>query len=271
MGRRTDIKLGCQTITWGDGQSLRFDEIFAAVKAAGFDGVEVGFRHIKDMPPDELTSRLRDHGLVLAASHIGGNLEAPDQAGGERSILEEVLDYLDAAGCARLMVSGLNGESADAVAGDLAMLRRSAETAKERGVQLLYHNHHWEFLRPGIIDAVLTRTPASLGLCPDLGWLYRAGVDVMGFLERNASRIGAVHFKDFATPGDGTVSFNLDTVPLGHGLAPLRDAAEWLRTGPVPTTPLWVIAEQDRHEGPPEEAVAISGRFLQDVIEGAQS
>jgi len=260
------IRLGCQTIIWGDNPAERFDRILPAVRAAGFDGVEIGFRHIRDLPPEGLKASLREHDLVLAASHIGGNLEDPDQAGGERSLLDAALDYLAAAGCSRLMFSGLNGESVDAVAGDIAVLGRAAESAAGRGVQLHYHNHHWEFLREGIMEAVLERTPDSLLLCPDVGWLYRAGVDARSFLEQNASRVGALHFKDFATPGDGQVSFNLDTVPLGEGLAPLREVAEWLRTGPLAVDPLWVIAEQDRHDGPAEEAVSVSGRFLRQVL-----
>jgi sugar phosphate isomerase/epimerase len=265
------IRLGCQTITWGDNQAERFDRIFPAVKAAGFDGLEIGFRHVRDVPPDELKTLLSKHGLVLAALHTGGNLEDPDQAGGERSALDSVLDYLAAVDCSRLMFSGLKGESADAVADDIAVLGRAAESAARRGVRLHYHNHHWEFLREGIMEAVLARTPAALRLCPDVGWLYRAGVDAVSFLQKNASRIGALHFKDFATPGDGRVSFNLDTVPLGQGLAPLREVAGWLRSAALAGDPLWVIAEQDRHDGPAEDAVAISARFLRDVLDVGRS
>jgi sugar phosphate isomerase/epimerase len=256
------IRRACQTITWGEDLAPRFDSIFATVAQAGFEGVEIGFRHIAGVPPDRLKAHLADHGLVLVATHVGGNLEDAGQAGGERGMLEEVMDYLSVAGAAMLMYSGLNGESADAVAGDIAMLGRAAERAATHGVRLLYHNHHWEFLTTGIMDALLASAPPSLGLCPDVGWLFRGNVDVVGFLEANAARIGAMHLKDFATPGDGTVSFNLDTVPLGRGVAPLRDVATWVsRTQELLPDPFWVIAEQDRHDGPVEEAIEINGRF----------
>lgn len=263
------LQCACQTITWGDDQAAQFGSMFPAIRAAGFDGVEIGFRHIREVPPAELADRLAEHELVLAASHIGGNLEDRDQAAGERSVLDEVTDYLAAAGCSRVMFSGLNAESAAAVADDIAMLGRAAEAAADRGIRLLYHNHHWEFLRPGIMDAVLADTPPALGLCPDVGWLYRAGVDVLAFLQSHAARIGALHFKDFATPGEGQVSFNLDTVPLGRGLAPLRAVADWLRTEPIPVETLWVMAEQDRHDGPAAEAAASNGSFLQQTLKGA--
>jgi sugar phosphate isomerase/epimerase len=254
--------LACQTITWGDGQAEHFDRIFAVVKAAGFDGVEIGYRRLSMVPPDRLRAMLGAHGLVLAASHVGGNLEDRAQAGGERSLLAQVLDYLAAAGCELLMYSGLQGDGPAAVADEIAMLGRAADLAAERGVRLLYHNHHWEFLRPGIMDALLAQAPASLGLCPDLGWLHRAGVDVLTFLQAQVHRLGALHLKDFATPGDGTVSFHIDTVPLGQGVAPLREVAAWTRSAPLTVDPFWVIAEQDRHDGPAEEAVALNGRFL---------
>jgi len=262
------IKLACQTITWGENQSERFDHIFSTVKKAGYEGVEIGFRHIKEVPPEKLVVQLAEHGLVLVASHIGGNLEDRDQAGDERSVLDETLDYLVAAGCSRLLFSGLNDESADAVADGIAMLSRSAEATAQRGVRLLYHNHHWEFLRRGTMDSLLSNTQPSLGLCPDVGWLYRAGVDVMSFLKANASRIGALHFKDFATPGDGKIAFNLDTVPLGQGLVPLREVTDWLRTNPIQTDPLWVIAEQDKCNGSAEEAAILNGQFLNETLKG---
>ncbi len=263
------LKCACQTITWGDNQAERFDRIFASVRQAGFEGVEIGFRHIQGVPPDRLKTQLAEHGLVLAASHIGGNLENVGQAGNERGMLDDVLDYLTEVGAGLLMYSGLNGPSPEAVRGDMAMLGRAAERAALRGIRLLYHNHHWEFLNRGIMDALLADCP-TLGLCPDIGWLYRAGVDVVAFLQANAARIGAVHFKDFASQGDGTVSFNMDTVPLGAGKVPLREVAAWLRAQPARPAPLWMIAEQDRHDGNVEDAIAINGRFLMQMQEGAK-
>lgn len=260
------FQFACQTITWGEDQAQRFDSIFNAVAAAGFQGVEIGYRHIAAVPPEQLKTRLSGQGLALAATHVGGNLEDADQAGKERGLLDAVMDYLDTAGAGLLMYSGLRGDTADDVAGDIAMLGRAAERAAARGMRLLYHNHQWEFRGSGIMDALLAAAPPSLGLCPDIGWLMRGGVDIPAFLEKHASRIGAVHLKDFATRGTAPSFSDIDTVPLGRGVAPLRETAAWLRERQDLPDPLWIIAEQDVYDGPPAEAAGVNGRFLQDML-----
>ena len=52
-------------------------------------------------------------------------------------------------------------------------------------------------------------------------------------------RIGAVHFKDFATMEPG-----VDTVTLGDGVALLDDGAAWIKAN-LPDA-VWMIAEQDK-------------------------
>ena len=90
------VRLACQTITWGEEQRHHFPSVLSEVAAAGYEGVEIGFRHIRQTPPALLQDLLGENGLVLAASHLGGNLEDPAHADAERSFLEEALDYLDA-------------------------------------------------------------------------------------------------------------------------------------------------------------------------------
>ena len=77
---------------------------------------------------------------------------------------------------------------------------------------------------------------------------------MIDFLERARPRIGAVHFKDFAT-----MAPVVDTVPLGRGVVPLVEAAVWLKDN---IGSLWVIAEQDNTDGDPADAVAENGAFL---------
>ena len=98
----------------------------------------------------------------------------------------------------------------------------------------------------------------ELGLCPDLGWVHVGGGDVITFLTDNKERLGAIHFKDFtAPPPEG------ETIELGRGCAPLREAAAWMAKN---CPHLWAIAEQDRTELEPAEAVAINSRFLREAL-----
>ena len=248
--------IACQTITWGPEQKARFPEVFAEVAAAGFTGVEIGFRHIRETRPADLKEMLDQHKLELAASHVGGNLFDPAQADAERAILDEALDYLQAMGTKLLMYSGLRFKDDAQLAQDLGMLNRAAEKCRAQGVSLLYHNHNWEFADDGKVIRALIKD-GEFGFCPDVGWVMKGRWEITDFLDSICGRIGAIHFKDFATSGPGC-----DTVPLGEGVAPLREAADWIRRN---TSGLWVIAEQDNADIPPAEAAAINAGFLKRV------
>lgn len=257
------FKIACQTITWGANQCNEFPAVFEEVAAAGFAGVEIGFRHIRQTPPSDLARMLAQQGLVLAASHVGGNLFDTQQAGHERGILDEVLDYLEQMGTKLLMYSGLRYQNDEQLAADIDMLNRAAENARSRGVSLLYHNHDFEFADGGrAIDALLNETTDALGFCPDIGWLMKGGAAVPGFLDGIEYRIGAVHFKDFATDGSGAER-KCDTVVLGEGVVALDETAEWLKRG---KSGLWVIAEQDNSDIPPGEAAAKNAVYLKRVL-----
>jgi len=257
------FQIACQTITWGANQRNEFPAVFEQVKKAGYAGVEIGFRHIRETAPAELAKMLGDQGLVLAASHVGGNLFDTQQAGQERSMIDEVLDYLDQMGTKLLMYSGLRYNSDEQLAADVDMLNRAAEGARARGVSLLYHNHDFEFFEEGrAADALLHKTVEALGWCPDIGWLMKGGAPVPEFLDKIRDRIGAVHFKDFATDG-AAEERECDTVELGEGVAPLGQAAEWLKAN---KSGLWVIAEQDNAAVPAGEAAAKNAAYLKKVV-----
>lgn len=256
----SDFPIACQTITWGAEQCDKFPEVFEQVVAAGFAGVEIGFRHIRQTPPAELASMLERQGLVLAASHVGGNLFDTQQADQERGILDEVIDYLEATGTALLMYSGLRYKSDDQLAADIDMLNRAAEKCFDRGIKLLYHNHDFEFADDArVMRALIDNGRTFLGFCPDIGWVEKGGADVIGFLDDIEHKIGAVHFKDFAT-----MEHKCDTVILGAGVVPLAETAQWLKAN---KSGLWVIAEQDNADVAPEEAAAGNAAYLKSLFD----
>jgi len=253
------FQLACQTITWGPKQSQHSPEVFAEIAAAGFTGVEIGFRHTRAIPAKELKAMLDKAGLKLVATHLSGNLEDRAQALSEQGMLEETLSYLKITGTSLLMNSGLRFENATQFARDLEALNRSAERCKKQGVRLLYHNHGWEFEDGArVMEALLRNGSPDLGLCPDLGWISKGGANVAEFLMEAGKRIGAVHFKDFATLESQT-----DTVVLGEGVVPLREAAEWLKAN---RPGIWAIAEQDHAEIPPAEAARRNAAFLRKLL-----
>jgi len=249
------IKLGCQTITFGADQNEDFPAVFAAVARAGYSGVELGFRHIAEISPEDLQRMLAAEGLALAGSHIGGNLEDTDQAEGEKKILEQILDYLNAMDVDILMYSGLRGEGAELRA-QIDMLNKASVECCARGVRLCYHNHDWEFFDgERIMRTLIEHAVPELAFGPDVGWVYRGGKDVIEFLDSVRDRVAYMHFKDFA----GLEGERTNFVTFGEGGAPLADVAAWVKRN---APDIWVVAEQDRSDLPAEEAVTRNGAYL---------
>ena len=212
----------------------------------------------EQIPPPDLKAILDKYGLHMVATHIGGNLQDRDQADGESKILDMVLDYLQHTGANFLMYSGLKDSDPEQVAAEIAMLNWAAQHSLDRGIQLLYHNHNWEFVtRDGATtwDRLMAAATPALKLCPDLGWLHKAEVNLITFLETYKERIGVIHFKDFATQQAGIV----DTVYLGDGCVPLREAAHWIEEN---YSDMWLISEQDNCVGEPADAIAANARFF---------
>lgn len=257
------LRFGCQTITWGQDQREFIPQVLKGVAQAGYEGFEIGFRHIQHIPPVELKKQMDALNIKLIGVHVGGNLQDRTQASGEQAILDVVLDYLNAIGATRLMYSGLRFEETAQFRRDLAMLSDADEAARKRGVDLLYHNHDWEFQDGGrVIETLINDT--DVRFCPDIGWIMRGLGNIEGvlpFLDRIRLRIGAMHMKDFATVNatDGRIN----TVLLGEGVAPLKQSAAWAEEH---KPRLWLIAEQDSASGSPEDAVTANARYLRSIV-----
>lgn len=259
MSNADGLRIGCQTITWGGGQCEVFPEIFSACAEAGYEGLEIGFRHVRNVPVSRLKEMLAEHGLELVASHVGGNLADTAQADSERRMLDQVLDYLNALDTERLMYSGLKFQSDEQFAEDLAMLDTFATQCSERGVRLLYHNHDWELAGDArVMTALLEDCGPDLGFCPDIGWVAKGGARILPLLERMGERVGAIHLKDFGSTGPG-----IDTVMLGQGIAALEEAIAWA-AGNRPG--LWLIAEQDETDAPPGEAIRRNADYVRHLL-----
>jgi len=254
------FQLGCQTITFGPEQKSHFPEVFEAVAKAGYQGVELGYKHICEILPADLKKMLSKHGLALAGSHGSIDLEVPDPKAGGRKLIESVLDYLNAMGCKILMASGLHYKDDAQFAKAVDALNRSAAACKARGVSLCYHNHAWEFADgEKTMKGLLGRAGADLCFCPDVGWVHKGGKNVIEFLESVKDRIGYVHYKDFATAAPEPKDF----VELGKGVVPLKNIARWLQKN---TRDLWIVAEQDKSQLSAAQAVAENGAYLKSLF-----
>ncbi len=249
------FKASLQTITWGDPQHDRFDQIFAQAKSNGFDGLEIGFRRLRQVGHRELQQLLDRHQIQINASHIGGNLGDLGQAENERADFEAALEFLSALGVPYLLYSGLNEPQDAALNVAIDQLNGFAERCAQAGIQLLYHNHDWEFRNSQRIwERVRKNGSDTLGFALDLGWAAKAGEDLTALLDDLADAVKVLHFKDFASSQPGQ-----NTCHLGEGVIDFSAAWNWLdRQG---RSHIWLTAEQDNADDA-DLACTINGAYL---------
>lgn len=195
-------KPALQTITWGAPQHERFDPIFTTAPAAGFKALEIGFRRLSRVPPQVIADLQSEHGLTLAASPFGRNLDDTGQAQQKRAELNQTLDYLTTMGVKSLMYSGLNKPGDHALDRQTHALNEAAKRSADHCVRLLDRNHDWEFWGDRrILDRLLSMADPSLGVGPDPGWPAKTGVDPVALLEEPGEWVCLIPLKDFRDDG----------------------------------------------------------------------
>lgn len=249
------IQASLQTITWGDPQHDRFDEIFSLASANGFVALEIGFRRLSAVPVPDLKALLQRHEMIINASHIGGNLGDLGQAENERADFDSALKYLSQLGVPYLLYSGLHEQQDAALDAAIDQLNGFADRCRDNGMQLLFHNHDWEFQNDQRIwNRLCENRSASLGFALDLGWAAKAGQDLEQVLNQIADDVKILHFKDFISTQPGQ-----NTCHLGEGIIDFSAAWKWLIQHA--DRDLWVTAEQDNADDA-AIACAINGQYL---------
>jgi sugar phosphate isomerase/epimerase len=218
--------------------------------AQGYDGVELFDLHGHE--PSAVRAWLDEFGLAAVGRHA--RLEAIE---GE---LESIAAELAVLGADRLAISWIDPDLVDDPRPVVQRIEAAARAARESGLRLGFHNH-WTELRTldggvSFLDLLRELPPDLLWLELDLGWIWQAGVDPAGELERTAGRCPLVHVKDYASR-EGR-----DDVPVGDGVvgyeqvlpAALRAGAEWL------------VVEEDEVGDDPFTAVERSLRAVRRMI-----
>ncbi|TDQ31366.1 sugar phosphate isomerase/epimerase family protein [Zeaxanthinibacter enoshimensis] len=192
------------------------DAGYAHIEAAGYENGK-----FYNMSPSDFSALLRELGLKPVSTHQGSvTLENADQ----------MMTDVKAAGFTYFVIPvppmgrfyydnktdtmGMTGsveELAD-------ILRTLGEKANKAGLQLLYHNHDFEFVEneDGIvpIDYLLENLdPELVNFQMDLFWVTKAGADPLAYFEKYPGRFKIWHVKDmdkqgkFAPVGTGTIDF----------------------------------------------------------------
>ncbi len=193
-----------------------------AVANAGYQNIEAaGYANEKfyDMSPEEFRALLKDLDLTPISSHQSSVTIANADA---------MMADVKAAGFEYFVVPippmGLfkSDEGAMSMTGGSKNLAEILDTLGEKanaaGLQLLYHNHDFEFKKDvdGIvpIDYLLENcNPEFVNFQMDLYWVKKAGADPLAYFEKYPGRFKIWHVKDmdeqgrFAPVGNGTIDF----------------------------------------------------------------
>lgn len=146
-------------------------------------------------------------GLRYLAPHCGLRNVEP---------LSDTIRFCRAMGAEAICSSGLltwDKRSGDDYRASAEALNRIGAKLQAEGIELLYHNHDFEFLEvePGKtgMDLLLESLDSRLvRLCFDAGWVWVAGHDPAQFLAEHGEKIGLLHMRDF---------LGRESVPLGQG------------------------------------------------------
>ena len=221
------------------------------IKKMGYDGVE--FAGLYGNEPAAIKAMCKEIGLVPISAHVP-YLDMVDDA---RGVLSQYAEL----GVKFVAVPYLNSEyrpGTDKFPEVVANVEKIGRVAKELGIQLLYHNHDFEFLKIDgkyALDVLYDTVPADLLQTElDVCWVNVGGEIPADYIRKYAGRTPVVHLKDFygeksedmyeligiqstAPKRPGNFEFR----PVGSGLndfpAILKAAEE--------SGAQWVVVEQD--------------------------
>jgi len=272
------FKVGVQLYSIRDYMEKDMDKTLGEVKAMGYDYVE--FAGYFGKSAEEVKALLDKHGLKCISVH-----QAPQLFFDEG---QSAIDYLKVIGAEYCAIpwyeeSKLAGsaEWEDTV----KKFTKLGEDMKANGIQLLYHNHDFEFHKHEgkyLIDWLYESVPSDV-LNPefDTCWVRYAGEEPCKYIEKFSGRVDVLHLKDFTCTNfaSGPVYGLIDSdgvekkeatreengfmfKPCGYGLQKFEEilaAAEKAGTE-------YVIVEQDQHpERDAMEDIKLSREYLKSL------
>ena len=218
----------------------------------GYDGVELAGLYGKS--PKEIRACLDNAGLQAISAHV-------PMSDFEQDLDKTVQNYKEI-GCKYVAIPFLDKEKwygGSKYQDTLDTIVKVAEKCREAGMELLYHNHNFEFEKTPEggyqLDAFYDTIPSEeLKTELDLCWVKVGGADPVTYLHKYSGRCPIVHVKDFIRK-DGEVVL----VAVGDG----EVGADKVVPAAVECGAKWLVIEQDTHTfGTPMENMEKSLNYV---------
>jgi sugar phosphate isomerase/epimerase len=256
-----DRPLGVELYTVRDILPKEPERVLGAIASIGYKELEGGRANLGTLVP-----AMRKFGLTMPSVSVELPLITGEGKPPEGVTLESAIDQAKAAGAAFIML-GYSGpqKDADGYKRVCEAMNRSGATIAKAGMQLVYHNHAYEFGgEPGQRAwdyYVQYLDPKLVPFQLDVFWLSVAGQDPAATIRKYAGRVAMVHLKDkaFGAP----VQYDQNVKPytfreVGTGVV---DFPAVLRAAEAAGVKHYFV-EQDRTPGDPLESLQTSYRNL---------
>jgi len=229
----------------------------AKVKEMGYCGVE--FAGLYGNEPGEVKRMVEELGLIPISAHVPLDEMLADP--------DKVIGAYAEIGCKYIAVPYLPEDrrpGTDGFAKTIKDIESIAATAKKFGIQMLYHNHDFEFVKVdgeyGLDILYKSISEDLLKTQIDTCWVNVAGEDPAEYIKKYAGRSPVVHLKDFVMSGKEKPQQLYELIgietekkakedeeafgfrPVGYGV---QDFSAILKACEEAGTE-WVVVEQDR-------------------------
>lgn len=268
------LPIAVQLYSVRDEMQADFEGTLKKMKELGYDGVE--FAGLFGKEPSYVRELCKELDLIPISAHVPyyDMLENPEKV---------LADYAQI-GCKYVAVPYLTPEcrpGTDGFETTVEGIRKIAVAAKAAGIELLYHNHDFEFVKIGdkyALDVLYSTIPEDLLKTEiDTCWVNVAGVNPAEYILSYTGRSPVVHLKDFKK-SEGSKAENLykligiddDTesakeddftfMPVGYGMQDFPEILAACETSGA----LWVVVEQDNPAkgDTPLNSVKLSREYL---------
>ena len=240
--------------------------VLKQLKSLGYDGVE--FAGFYGLTTAQINQQLNETGLKAVSSHVPVKDIKADMFG--------TIAYHQAIGCPYIAIPYLEDEMRPGKSGFAEILQiiyRFGALCHQADIQLIYHNHDFEFIMiSGMfgLDFIYSAVPESLLKTEiDVCWVKYAGIDPAEYLKKYKGRCPIVHLKDYVGTRSNTSPYALigqaekkttentsfEFRPFGYGC---QNAVSVVEAG-LDAGADWFIIEQDQSTGrTPIEAAKMS-------------
>lgn len=213
------------------------------VAEIGYQGIELGLPPAGMSIPQqkELLDRL---GLKVVGTHAGFDTLDFDT--------DVIADYLEAVDGGKFVTISLRFESREDVLRKAAKMNQIGEKFRQRGLQFLYHNHNWEFVKfdgEYALDILLRETDSNLVKTElDTYWIQKGGEDPVAYLSKLKNRAPMLHIKDMEAGDEQAFA------EIGKGVLDFQAIAQVAEEIGVE----WLVVEQDECRVDPFQSLKIS-------------